>query len=279
MLYPVKHQDFGSHKVPPLISYLRNVAHQKARNGKKRNIYSHIVRTYSKVVRRSFDVTWEGINMRVHPNENSGDRWIFRVGLHSEHEDMHYLNSLYAGKNLSVIDIGANIGVYTLYLSRILGSDSKILCFEPHPETFERLMTNLAFNPDPNITPVNTGVGDKSGTAWLYRLNETNAGENSLLSNGDEENRIEVKIQTLAEVVAEKGISHIDFLKIDIEGFEDKALIPFMENCDMALMPKHIFIEDNREQWESDCFKYFLDRGYEITKSHKKNGNTHFMLK
>ncbi len=276
MLY---HEEFGAKKVPAFISYLRDTAYRKAQTGKKRNIYSHIVRTYSKLFRRPFDVIWEGINMRVHPNENSGDRWIFRVGLHSEYEDLHYLKTLYAGKNLSVIDIGANIGVYTLYLSKILGANSRIICFEPHPYTYSRLMANISFNPNPNIIPVNTGVGDKSGSAWLYSLNYTNAGENSLRAQGNGAGKVEVQIRTLAEVVAEKGVKNIDFLKIDIEGFEDKALIPFMESCSQELLPKHIFIEDNRAQWESDCFQYFLERGYEITKSHKKNGNSHFMVK
>lgn len=133
---------------------------------------------------------------------------------------------------MTVVDAGANIGLYSLIASQIVGSDGNIFSFEPSSETFQRLLSNIKQNKCNNIKPFNFGLGDKTNQRLILRQDEGyQDAERYLVPNNEEPedkfvnvNKLkkseEIMIETLDECLKKDGIQKIDFLKIDTEGFE-----------------------------------------------------------
>lgn len=120
---------------------------------------------------------------------------------------------------MHIMDIGANIGETALHFSRITGESGIVYAFEPDPDTLIKLNNHIQLNKAKNILVLNYALGAESGVSFLGR-NEFNSGGNSI--NGDEGTQI--NIRTADEFVSENKITHIDFIKIDVEGYEMLAL-------------------------------------------------------
>ncbi len=268
--------EFEKHKPSSVLNLLRQSSIKSASNGKRNSISSQVIRTLAKLTGGAYDIEWRGLKLRIYPNENFDDKSLFRIGEHPEWEDFQYLEDLYTGKKLNIIDIGGNIGTYALFFWQILDKDSAILSFEPSPITFEKLQTNLDFNKADNIAAINVGIGEKNETSWLYQVNQRNIGENTLVPDDETGQKMEIQIRKLADELNKQDMSHIDVLKIDIEGYEDRALLPYLENCPPAGLPLHIMIEDNRHKWLTDCFQVLEEKGYELAE--KIGENRHYRL-
>lgn len=112
--------------------------------------------------------------------------------------------------NANCIDIGANIGVKSLYLSRH-ARKGRVIAVEAAPNVFECLEANVAANEADNVECVRTAIGDRVGTV---RFSESSA-YGHISSDG-----IEVPMITLQELVRRFELPRVDFIKIDVEGFE-----------------------------------------------------------
>ena len=67
----------------------------------------------------------------------------------------------------------------------------------------------------------------------------------------------------LQRILEQAGVSHVDALKIDIEGYEDRALIPFFKDAPQALWPRAVVIEHlSKNEWLADCIADMFSRGY-----------------
>lgn len=127
------------------------------------------------------------------------------------------------------IDLGAHIGFHTITMAKIVGEQGKVFAFEPHPETFSILRKNVEANNCKNVILVQKAVSDCSGNASLFLEDE---GGNFLGSSlyhlrGGGNNFVSVATTTLDdffEVEDERELSRISFIKMDIEGFETRAL-------------------------------------------------------
>ena len=120
------------------------------------------------------------------------------------------------------IDIGAHIGQITLEAARIVGKEGKVFSFEPHPNTFAQFQHNVALNNFNNITECNFGLGDEVGKFYVEVIDENNAGMNRISKNNSSNIAVEVKI--LDDYLLATDIKRLDFIKIDVEGFEYKVL-------------------------------------------------------
>ena len=120
-----------------------------------------------------------------------------------------------------ILDIGANIGLYSKIASTIIGANGHVYCFEPTPATRLFLEKNLSACANTTIVP--KAVGAKSGLISLY-LEKENLGCNSLLAKTGE--AIEVQMTSIDDFLIDNSqIQRVDFIKIDIEGFEEEALL------------------------------------------------------
>jgi hypothetical protein len=75
----------------------------------------------------------------------------------------------------------------------------------------------------------------------------------------------------LLEVLRQQGITSIDALKIDVEGAEDRILLPFFKDAERSLWPNLLIIEDARDAWNNDLFSELAQRGYAIETRTKLN--------
>jgi len=133
--------------------------------------------------------------------------------------DKIYLDYL-KGNNLIILDIGANIGLFSLHC---VDCAKKIYSFEPTPKHFELLKE---FTNDFNvIIPVNIAISDSDGYIPFY-LSDTNTTMNSILNKYEKE--ITVKGQSIISFLKENNIEKVDFIKCDIEGSE---MIALKEEC------------------------------------------------
>ncbi len=140
-----------------------------------------------------------------------------------------------------VLDIGANIGYYSLLFAKLVGKKGKVYAFEPEPSNFALLIKNINANGYNNIVPINKAVSDKDGKVKLY-LEKENFGAHKIYNDSNEKkNSIEVDSVRLDSFFQNKN-KKIDFIKMDIEGAEIKA-IKGMQNIIMANKNLKIILE------------------------------------
>jgi FkbM family methyltransferase len=126
-------------------------------------------------------------------------------------------------------DVGANIGIYTALLSRLCGPTGRVFTFEPVPDTYWRLRESLALNRCGNVIPVQSAVCERDGTARINLFDAHFSEWNSLgmpsMFNLDgsrisPHDSVEVPACTLDQFCAAEKIERVNFLKVDVEGFE-----------------------------------------------------------
>ena len=133
-----------------------------------------------------------------------------------EYEDMVFL--LHALRpTMKFIDIGANIGAYTILASKVVGAKS--IAFEPLPDTVKRFKDQIQINHiEDRVQIKNCGVGDKNETLYFTNNNDT---VNKVSISQDKKDTTEVKVITLD---SEIPINEQFIIKIDVEGYEFNVL-------------------------------------------------------
>ena len=115
-----------------------------------------------------------------------------------------------------VVDVGAHYGFYTLYASKLIDADGIVLCFEPHPDNYKGLLTNLQLNGVRNVKAFNLALGESDGKTKLYIRSHSGAHSTFLRSRYC----INVELAKLDTVVERFNIKKVDLIKIDAEGAE-----------------------------------------------------------
>lgn len=118
-------------------------------------------------------------------------------------------------------DVGANIGLYAVPASQQVGPDGRVICFEAHPAIHAYLRRNLARNTGGNAVAENLAVGSRSGETRIT-FNAGNPGENHVARGGEAGET--VRIVALDDYCAGAGIGRVDYMKIDVEGYEINVL-------------------------------------------------------
>ncbi len=125
-------------------------------------------------------------------------------------------------KGNTVIDIGANIGYYTLIFARLVGESGKVYAFEPDPSNFSLLKKNVEINGYRNVVLIQKAISDKSGKLKLY-LNQDNKGDHRVYDSKDGRPSVEIDCISLDEFFANSA-EGINFIKMDIQGSEWDAI-------------------------------------------------------
>ncbi|OYQ33558.1 hypothetical protein CHU95_14325 [Niveispirillum lacus] len=216
-----------------------------------------------------FDVAVHGLHLRLHPGDNVGERKFLFMPQFFDPEEMALLATRLP-RGGTFVDIGANVGLYTLNAARLLGPAGRILAVEPGPEAIRRLRFNLSLNrTDAIITHADCAIGAEEGVMGLY-LDTSNLGGSSLVRDHGGAST-PVRVRPLVDVLTEIGITQIDVLKIDIEGSEDKALLPFFDQAPESLWPRVIIIERSEESWTGDLLGRLKQAGYRAFGNSKMN--------
>ena len=122
-----------------------------------------------------------------------------------------------------VVDVGANIGLHTLNMARIVGSTGQVFAFEPDPSNFEILKKNVKINNYKNIILEQKAVGDKHGRTTLYQSDHP--GKHRIFPQTEQaKSQVQVELTNLDNYFDSDMIDKINFIKIDVEGLEFSVL-------------------------------------------------------
>jgi len=122
-----------------------------------------------------------------------------------------------------VVDVGANIGLHTLNMARIVGNTGQVFAFEPDPSNFEILKKNVKINNYKNIILEQKAVGDKHGRTTLYQSDHP--GKHRIFPQTEQaKSQVQVELTNLDNYFDSDMIDKINFIKIDVEGLEFSVL-------------------------------------------------------
>ncbi len=171
----------------------------------------------------------------------------------------------YLNHNSLFIDIGANIGTYSVILSKYC---KEVHAFECSPDTYQNLNNSIKLNHMTNIVTHQEGLGDEEKESIFY-LTSADGGTDSLIDvPGYTSGQITVQIKTLDSF----KLTNIGFIKIDVENYELEVLKGAQQTLKNSNYPPIIF-EANHDEWykekKLELFKFIISLGYKI---HPING-------
>jgi FkbM family methyltransferase len=129
-------------------------------------------------------------------------------------------------EGMTVFDVGAHVGTYTLMAARLAGTTGHVYAFEAEPENFSILKKNVELNGYRNVTCVPKAISNRSGLLTLYVSNQGND-RHTLIGSSTAESQgtpCEVEAISLDEFSASIGWPRVDVIKMDIEGAEPMAI-------------------------------------------------------
>ena len=129
-------------------------------------------------------------------------------------------------KGMICLDVGSNIGYYTLLESKIVGADGKVIAIEPSPQNFQHLKKNLEIQNAKNVDAYNFAASDKNGEVNFLVYRESNG--SFTIPDGEETDIpgdiIKVTAKTMDSFLEELNINHVDFVRMDVEGYESHII-------------------------------------------------------
>ncbi len=212
------------------------------------------------------DVERFGLYWRLHRFDNVSESRLLRRPDSFEADEIAFILDMAVG-NFIFIDVGANCGYWSLRIAKKLAGKGSVIAIEPQPVMLERLQYNADINAICLSHIFDCVVGSRSGAAML-KLDERNLGRSRVSDNGS----LHVEMKTLLDIVRCAGLCHIDAIKVDVEGYEDRVLEPFLRGAVDTLLPRVIVAECSWSgSWDDDWLARARERGYreiERTRNH-----------
>lgn len=212
-----------------------------------------------------FDIEAEAIRLRAYPAENHSDRVALARGRLPDRDERAAI-APYLPEGGVFVDVGANAGLYSLWAALRVGPSGTVLAIEPHPQTAARLAFNIAANGLTNVRLLAAGIGAAAGTARLHSSAGGNVGQSSLLEDVAfrPDGAYEITVRPLLDAARDAGLARLDVLKVDVEGYEDRVIVPFLRDAPRSLLPRAVLVEtDVAGRWASDCLAALHARGYD----------------
>ncbi len=237
--------------------------------GKKSFLKRGLFRTsYSKIIlslkKRPLDIYFRKCAYRI-TGENNLIEYGILLDPKYNFSDLDFL--LKGAKNNSnFVDIGSNIGLYSQPLA-FNSPDGLTVSIDANPNMISRLKFNINATKIQNIKVISTAVSDIQGKGSL-KIRKDDVAIVAL----DEDVSSSIKINTLENIIKSTKINSIFGLKIDIEGHEDKALVPFLLSSPKNLLPKKIVIEQlSKNKDYPGCKNTFDKLNYKLVGRSKNN--------
>lgn len=175
-----------------------------------------------------------GLKMKLHTREKI-DQFIYYWGYWEPNETWALQQLLKLGDTF--VDVGANVGYFTLLGARLVGDAGHVHSFEPVPPTFEKMKRNVELNDFKNVTVYPFAVSNESGMVTISQVRSDNPGMNSMRLKGEGGTGVSWQVATVSldEKLAEVG--RIKLMKIDVEGAEYMALQGFRRHLESPYGP------------------------------------------
>jgi len=214
---------------------------------------------------------WFDINgVKMHLDITNPQTWDLRNNKNYEDDVKKiFLSKIKEGD--IVIDVGANIGYFSLLAAKKIGSKGKIFAIEPMKQANNWLKKNLKLNDFKNVEVLEVAIGDKQGTMKMYKKSESSEmiildptiSKTDLIMCG------EINIKTIDNIISQKKIKKVNLLKIDVEGFEYEALLGCKESfksnkIENIICEIHTTYLKNREIDEQDIYSFIQENNFSI---------------
>ncbi len=173
---------------------------------------------------------------------------------------------------MTVFDVGANQGFYTMLAAQRVGPQGKVIAFEPVPDEFRKLRRNAQVNQARNATLEPLALGSREGFADMFMCLDGCGSFSSLRPPAEDVKArtglIRVPITTLDTYVRDKDIRSIDFIKIDAEGGELDVMKGGRHVLNVLRPALMCEMEDRRtKQWSygaGEIYELLQGHGYEL---------------
>lgn len=162
----------------------------------------------------------EPMPLFVNPLDKVATPVLLEKGVWEPQETPWILRNIHAGD--TVLDLGANVGYYTVLAARVVGAEGRVYAFEPDPESFAILEQNVLLNDLTNVVLEQKAVADEAGAITLY-LSERNRGGHRIYETEEARTAIPIEAVALDDYFG-AGQKKIDFVKIDTQGAEASIL-------------------------------------------------------
>ena len=206
--------------------------------------------------------------IKLYPNDGA-TRLVYYFDYH-EPLEFRFLMS-FLQPNMVCVDIGANIGLYSLFLAKRV---HKVIAFEPYKQTYFRLRENIHINRISNISIIDKAVSNNSGEMFI-NIDESDSAKNFVSEKRNSEKKGNlVNTISLDDHFHRSRLSRIDYIKIDAEGTEP-AILMGAEELIGNYRPIIQFEISNKFEYRSGYknFKYenyFKEKDYELYKIESK---------
>jgi len=192
--------------------------------------------------------------------------WCALAGYHYEPELPWLLQWLRPGDTF--IDVGANIGIFSLHAARRVGVGGRVISFEPGPMVFELLANNLHRNSLDWATPIQAAVSDKEASLCIF--GDPTVWNSLTLKEGARKGK-EVRVATLDRFCEEQNIPRVDAIKIDAEGVEPQvmrgAVATIERDCPVIIFETTLAGDVNQP------LAFLMERGYSFLTLKNRDGN------
>ena len=215
------------------------------------------------------DVQYQGASFRFYHQASATERGaLFNPDYNLE--ELNFLRARTPAAGVFV-DVGANVGTYAMVLARHVGPGGKVIAIEPHPITHARLAFNRAASGFAQVTLVAAAAGPSDGELMI-ETDGDNLGASHIVTGELSGRAIKVSSLRLQQILEQAGVTHVDALKIDVEGYEDRVLTGFFKQAPASLWPRAVVIEHlSRNEWLEDCIADMRGRGYSETGKTRSN--------
>jgi FkbM family methyltransferase len=215
------------------------------------------------------DVAYQGGSFRFYHQASATERGaLFNPDYNIE--ELQFLRT-HARDGGVFVDVGANVGTYALALAQNVGARGRVIAIEPHPVTHARLAFNHAASRFAQVKLVQAAAGAADGEL-LIETDGDNLGASHIVASDSSGKAIKVPSLRLQRILDEAGVTDVDALKIDVEGFEDRVLTGFFRDAPSSLWPRAVVIEHlSKDEWERDCIADMVTRGYAISGKTRSN--------
>jgi len=264
-------EPFGTFSPTGMAARLLGIAQQAPRNPLGKQLARIARAIYLWRAPSPADVTVGDLRLRCHLTDNTCERKFVFTPWRFDTRELAAIAEVMPGDGV-FIDVGANVGIYSLHVATRLGPRGRVVAFEPFETAYRRLTFNIEATRAgrdawPRIDAVCAGIADEEGSRELA-LDGGNLGGNSIaaaarFSDAGSTNRVRVACRPLLAALQDLEVARIDALKIDIEGAEDMALCPFLDAAPSSLLPLRIVLENSDASWKRDLRGALVARSYQ----------------
>jgi FkbM family methyltransferase len=220
---------------------------------------------------QAFDVTvFDTMKARLHPHDNICEKRVYLTPQHWDPvERARLAKSIASGAGpFTFVDVGANAGLYSLFAAsaaRAAARPIRIIAIEPDPVIGERMARNFEFSGvEAEILPC---AATAAPGMLAFTVNQRSRGESRIAAGGAET----VRGEPLFSMLAARGLSSIDAMKVDIEGHEFPALDVFFRDAPRALWPRLLILEVSHDAPPRSARELVLANGYKAIHANRLN--------